>query len=184
MVIGVDIDDVLTNTSQKIKEYLEKYEKSGDGKKYIVEVVRGEIPTENIRIFFENYINEILKNVTLKENSKDVIGRLVEQGHQIIFITSRGESRFPGSEKITIEFLKENNIKYSKIIFNSFDKTNDCKENNVELMIDDSIKNCELIKNIGIKTFVYTSDVNKKMNTEIERIENWLELEDYIISKK
>lgn len=31
MRIGVDIDDVLTNTSEKIKEYLYKYEKSGDG---------------------------------------------------------------------------------------------------------------------------------------------------------
>ena len=55
MKIGIDIDDVLTNTSQKLKEYLEKYEKSGDGKKYIVEIMRGEAPTQNIKDFFNHF---------------------------------------------------------------------------------------------------------------------------------
>ncbi len=180
MIIGIDIDDVLTNTSQMIEEYLKKYEKSGDGIKYIVEVMRGEIPTQNIKKFFMDYINEICKNVTLKRNAKDVIQRLLDRGHKIIFITSRGEKRFPGTEKTTLEYLKNNNVNYTDIIFNSFEKQTDCIKNNIEIMIDDSVKNCELIKSAGIKTIVYTSEVNRNINTNIERIENWIELENKI----
>ncbi len=177
MIIGIDIDDVLTNTSQIMKDYLEKYEKSGDGVRYIVEVMRGEIPTENIKKFFKEYINEICKNVTLKSKAKDVIQRLLNEGHEIIFITSRGETKFPGTEKTTLEYLKNNNVNYTNIIFNSFDKQIDCINNDIEIMIDDSIKNCEAIKKEEIKTILYTSEVNKKINTYIERVENWIELE-------
>lgn len=180
MTIGIDIDDVLTNTSQMIEEYLKKYEKSGDGIKYIVEVMRGEIPTQNIKKFFMDYINEICKNVTLKSNAKDIIQKLLDRGHKIIFITSRGEKRFPGTEKTTLEYLKNNNVNYTDIIFNSFEKQTDCIKNNIEIMIDDSVKNCELIKSAGIKTIVYTSEVNRNINTNIERIENWIELENKI----
>ena len=59
MKIGIDIDDVITNTSEKIKEYLYKYEKSGDGIKHIVEVMRGESPTQNIKNFFNEYMSKI-----------------------------------------------------------------------------------------------------------------------------
>lgn len=180
MNIGIDIDDVLTNTSEKIKEYLEKYEKSGDGIKYIVEVMRGEIPTENIKNFFDNYINEICKNVTIKENAADTIKRLVEKGHKIIFITSRGEKRFKGSEKTTLEYLKNYNIEYSDIIFNSFEKQIDCQNNNIDIMIDDSVKNCELVSKSGIRTILYTSDINKAIETDIERVESWEEIENKI----
>ena len=180
MKIGIDIDDVLTNTSQKLKEYLEKYEKSGDGKKYIVEIMRGEAPTQNIKDFFKNYSSEIFKNATLKSNAKEVIDNLIKNGNQIIFITSRGEKLFPNSEKITLEYLKNNNINYSNIIFNSMEKQYDCVNNNIDIMIDDSVKNCELVSNVGIKTIVYTSEVNKNINTSIERVENWIELNDKI----
>ncbi len=54
MKIGIDIDDVITNTSEKIKEYLYKYEKSGDGIKHIVEVMRGESSTQNIKTSLMN----------------------------------------------------------------------------------------------------------------------------------
>lgn len=180
MKIGIDIDDVLTNTSEKIKEYLDKYEKSGDGIKYIVQVMRGEIPTENIKNFFDNYINEICQNVTIKENAAGTIKRLVEKGHKIIFITSRGEKRFKGTEKTTLEYLKTYNIEYSNIIFNSYEKQIDCKNNNIDIMIDDSVKNCELVRKAGIRTIVYTTDVNKAIETDIERVESWEEIENKI----
>lgn len=181
MRIGVDIDDVLTNTSEKIKEYLYKYEKSGDGIKYIVEVMRGEIPTENIKKFFDRYINEICKNVTVKEEAENVIKELLKYGHEIIFITSRGEKRFKGTEKTTLEYLKAHNIEYTDIIFNSFEKQIDCQKNNIDIMIDDSVKNCELVRKNGIKAILYTSGINKTISTDIERVESWTEIKNKMI---
>lgn len=181
MRIGIDIDDVLTNTSEKTKEYLYKYEKSGDGINHIVEVMRGEIPTKNIKEFFYKYINEIIENVTLKDNAKDVINELLKNGHEIIFITSRGEQRFKQSEKTTLEYLKANSIEYSDIIFNSFEKQNDCKKYNVDIMIDDSVKNCELVRKAGIRAIVYTSDVNETIKTDVERVKSWIDIKNIMI---
>ena len=176
MKIGIDIDDVLTNTSDLLMEYLEKYEKSGDGIKYSVPVMRGEIPTENIRAFCNKYMNEVFKNVKLKDNSKKTINMLVNNGHEIFFITSRSNEKYPDSENTTLKFLKHNAIQYSKIIFNSHDKQNDCVNNKIDIMIDDSIKNCELVNKHGIKAIVYNSKINKNINTTIERVNDWLEL--------
>ncbi len=180
MKIGIDIDDVITNTSEKIKEYLYKYEKSGDGIKHIVEVMRGESPTQNIKNFFNEYMSKIFSCVTIKENAKEVIDRLINNGHEIILITSRGEERFRNSKETTLEYLKNHNISYSQIIFDSLDKQIACKENDIDIMIDDSVKTCELVNMSGIKTIVYTSKINKNINTNIKRVENWLELEKEI----
>lgn len=180
MKIGIDIDDVITNTSEKIKEYLYKYEKSGDGIKHIVEVMRGESPTQNIKNFFNEYMSKIFSCVTIKENAKEVIDSLINNGHEIILITSRGEERFRNSKETTLEYLKNHNISYSQIIFDSLDKQIACKENDIDIMIDDSVKTCELVNMSGIKTIVYTSKINKNINTNIKRVENWLELEKEI----
>lgn len=180
MKIGIDIDDVITNTSEKIKEYLYKYEKSGDGIKFIVEVMRGESPTQNIKNFFDEYMSEIFSFVTVKENAKEVIDRLINNGHEIILITSRGEERFKNSRKTTLEYLRNHNIQYSQIIFDSLDKQIACKENSIDIMIDDSVKTCELVNESTIKSIVYTSEINKNILTKIKRVENWLELEKEI----
>ena len=42
MRIGIDIDDVITDTSLSMKEYINKYDKTGDVSKYMVEGMRGE----------------------------------------------------------------------------------------------------------------------------------------------
>ena len=70
MKIGIDIDGVITDTPNLMKKYVEKYEPSGDGIKYFTELLKGEIKTENIAIFCSNYMNEILKNVDLRENAR------------------------------------------------------------------------------------------------------------------
>ena len=56
MKIGIDIDDVLTDTSKVIVEFFKKYETSGDGMKHIVEIMKGELPTENIKKFYNLYL--------------------------------------------------------------------------------------------------------------------------------
>lgn len=180
MRIGIDIDDVLTDSSKLVKEYLNKYEKSGDGMKHIVEVMKGEIPTQNIKKFFDEYVPKIHQNVEIKENAVETIERLLNKGHEIIFITTRGEERFKGSEKATLDYLNKHNVKYTKIIFNSFEKQLDCKENNIDVMIDDSIKNCENVRDVGIKAFLYTSSVNKLLDTDLPRVGSWPEIENII----
>ena len=70
--------------------------------------------------------------------------------------------------------------KYTKIIFNAIDKAKLCLENNIDLMIDDSTEHCEEVNNIGVKSILFTTNVNKNIDTKIERVSNWIELEKTI----
>ena len=66
MKIGLDIDDVITDTSIAMKEYIEKYDTDGEVRKYIVEIMRGEIPTPGIRKFLEENGIKFFKKTQIK----------------------------------------------------------------------------------------------------------------------
>ena len=155
--------------SKKIKQHME-------------EIMRGNpSDLEVIQFCTQNYI-KVFQQVKLLENAKEVIHRLVEKGNEIYLITARGDNLdfFKGSEKITREFLANNNISYTKILFNSTNKAQICKENHIDLMIDDSITHCQEVSKAGIKSILFTSTVNKNRETTVERADNWLQLEEKI----
>ena len=103
-------------------------------------------------------------------------------GNEIYLITARGDNFefFKGSEEVTKKFLEDNNIKYTKIIFNAINKAQICLDNEIDIMIDDSIEHCEDVKNTGIKSILFTSNVNKETYTTVERVDSWLDLEKKI----
>ena len=179
MKIGIDIDDVITNTSEKIEEYVVKDRNSQKLQEHMKEIMKGN-PSEPEVISFcmENYLR-VFQKVKPKDNASKVIQNLLDKGNEIYLITARGENLefFRGSEKVTKEFLEDNNIKYTKIIFNAVNKAQLCVDNQIDIMIDDSIEHCEDVKNVGIKSIAFTSNVNKKTFTTVERVDNWLELE-------
>ena len=85
-----------------------------------------------------------------------------------------------GSEDITLNYLKNNNINYTKIIFNAYEKVQICKDNNIDILIDDSVKYCdEALKN-DIKSILFTSVVNKEIQSNSPRVNNWEELKNKI----
>lgn len=184
MRIGIDIDDVITNTSKVIEEYIGKQKNCKQLKEHMVEIMKG-VPAnpEVVQFGLENYI-KIFQEVKPKENASRVMQRLIEKGNEVYLITARGENLdfFKGSEKVTIDFLKDNHIHYTKIIFNATNKAQLCKDNHINLMIDDSVSHCEEVRNVGIKSIVFTSEVNKEIATTVERVSDWLELEKRINS--
>lgn len=185
MRLGIDIDDVLTNTSETINELImneSDSEKSQELKEHMKEIMKGNISDFDVLAFCsENYVN-VYKRVKLKENAKEVIKRLLDRGYEIYFITARGERMgfFKGAEEATLEFLKANDIKYNEIILGAMDKATACLENKIDVFIDDSVEHCEDVSKVGVKSIVFTSGVNKDVVTDIDRVNDWLELEDKI----
>ena len=58
-------------------------------------------------------------------------------------------------------------------------------ENNINLFIDDSLKTCEEIESIGIKTLLMESRRTKEIDTgDISKVENWLEVRERIFNKE
>lgn len=180
MNIGIDIDDTLVDSSKGAVKDIQKYDATGDIVKYVEEIMRGEIPNENIKKFLNDYSLPILRNAKVKKSAADVIRRLRNGGHKIIFITSRTDDACKGLQDKTLEYLKKNEIEYDKILFNSLDKAKVCMENEIDVMVDDSIKHCEAVENIGIKAFLFNSLVNIGKKTAVKRINTWKKLEKEI----
>lgn len=187
MNIGIDIDDTLVDSTKNLETEIVKYDTSGDVVKYIEEIMSGGIPTENVRKFLEDHSLEVLGNADIKENAVDVIKRLKAKGHNIFFITSRSDEICMGEKELTINYFKRYGVLYDGVYFDSKDKAKVCKELNVDIMIDDSIRHCESIEKAGIKAFLFTSGVNIGKDTNVKRVDDWLmlekEIEKYIEGK-
>lgn len=107
MRIGIDIDDVITDTSKEVEKYILKYDKNSEFSNHLEEIMRGEMPTQNIKNFFAKNALEIVKKAKLKNNVKEVIQKLFDEGNEIFIITSRGEIKIKGSEETTLSILNQ-----------------------------------------------------------------------------
>mgnify|MGYP001105610119 CR=1 FL=1 len=168
MRIGIDIDDVITDTSSSIRKYIDKSDNKGHIYNHIEEVMRGEMPTQEIKNFYKDNSINIFRDAEVKKDASGVIKNLMDEGNEVFIITSRGEVKFSGSEQLTLDYLKAHNINYTKIIF---------KENSIDLMVDDSVKFCVDIVNNNMKSILFTSVVNKNEIVEVPRVSSWLELQ-------
>ncbi|HOP65443.1 MAG TPA: hypothetical protein PLX66_00185 [Bacilli bacterium] len=182
MTIGIDIDDTMTCSSEAMLEYAKKYFKINDDN-IVREILNGEIKGELFK-FYNIHLGKILTNCLLKKDVKKVIDKLRKTGNKVIIITARGYTKFKDDiPKITKEYLKKHNIEVDKIVFNKLDKVKACLDNNIDIMIDDSINVLDKVKENNIKVLLFTSISNENKNTDIDRVDNWLELEKYIFAK-
>jgi acid phosphatase class B len=179
MNIGLDIDDTMTNTSELKIEYFKKHFNVDDMNKLMDMLNPSKIDGE-LSDFFEKNLLEMTKSYTLKDNVKEVIDRLRSKGHKIFIITARGCRIDGGIVEETKKYLDKNGIAYDKIILKLRDKTSTCIENNIDIMVDDSINILEDLRNNNIKVILYDSIINEKIDTDIDRVNNWIELENYI----
>ena len=184
MRIGIDIDETMTNSTDKVKEYLIKYDSyySNDYKLIngLETIIRGFLDGEEVKAFFRDHAKEIGNEIELKENVKEVIDRLRQDGHKIVIITARSDKYYDDVQTYCEEYLKRHNINYDKLITHQTYKIETCKREKIDLMIDDAIDTVEDLQKEGIKTILFTSEINKDKETSVKRVNNWKELYDYI----
>lgn len=195
MNIGIDIDDTITNTTDTAIVYAKEYVKeilkreiSIDASKIkdndYVKDMFGFSEEENLE-FWSTYYENILYNVTPKENVATVINKLKKEGNKIVIITARWSDETRDATKMSEKWLKANNILYDEIIVEAKNKGKIAAEKEIDLFIDDSIRNCESVMNEGIETYLFTSKYNKNSNAkdELKRIYSWDEVYEMISSK-
>ena len=187
MILGIDIDDVVTETSLALVAHAKIHEteicEKGDILDHLPEVMRGGIPFPSVREYERRFMADIMASAAVKENAVEVLHRLKEAGHRLIYITARGENLFPGSTEVTKNLIAEKDLPCDAIVFDSVDKLKDCRDHHVDLMIDDSVKNCTDIAAGGIPTLLFTSSVNKDADTTLDRVDDWLRLEAYVAQR-
>ena len=183
MNIGIDLDDTINNFAYQFVYYAKEYNKQNlinhSIKEYEWDFDKAYgWKIEDEKNFYKTYIKDILVNVNIKENASEIINRLQEEGNKIIIITARSIKDYIDISEITKNWLKQNNIKYDKLVLESFNKAEKCIENNIDVFIDDGIKNCnEVYKALKIPTYMFDSIYNQKEeNTHIKRVFYWKEI--------
>lgn len=182
--IGIDIDDTLTNTSELLTEMAYKYDKDYSNDNYIINsipaLVRGLFDDEILNKFYIDHVIELGNNVKVKEDAKEVIDKLINDGHKIIFITARSNKFYPNAEEFNKEYLSINKINYNKLICGKSHKVETCKEEKIDIMFDDAVDTCESLNQNNIKGVVFTSNINKQRETKCDRVNSWKEVYTYI----
>lgn len=115
-------------------------------------------------------------------NADKILQKLKKEGNEIYFITARITNiNNCDAEEITKNTLKENNISYDKLIVNASDKLKVCKDEGIELFIEDSYDTCKELTENGIKSILMTTKMNEKIETgNIPRVYNWDEVYEQI----
>lgn len=193
MNIGIDIDDTISETFETLLPYSQKYTvedlkreskielKADLSNHFYIVYMNGWNEQEAIE-FWEKYYAEILRSLNIKKFAAEVINTLRKDGHKIYFITARWDMKKDNVEEITKKWLKENNVEYDGLFLNASDKLTLAKENNIDIFIDDSFKNCKSIAdNTKAKVYMMTSRVNGNLNDDkIKRVFSWPEIYDLI----
>ena len=189
MRIGIDIDGVLTDVERwqldyGSKFYYERYQKEiVDFEGYDTNQIFN-VDDKLDEEFWRKYFKEYSLNVEARKFANEVIDKLKQDGHQIYIITARGSflshsadvMSIEENQEIVLNWLKNNHINYDKIIFSPEDKLDICKENNIDLMIEDKVDNINKISKI-IPVICFHAGYNKDCkNSNIIRCYSWYDI--------
>lgn len=190
MIIGVDIDDTLTDIRDEVGAAALKYAQSLNKDIDETKVVwdknnngssfkeRYNFNYDELLYFFGNIQENITKKAKPREDVVDVIKKLREDGHKIYIITARDSEFHNDPYELSKTWLNKNNIGYDKLIVDARDKAKICREQNVEIFIDDKLSNCMQISNENIVTIRITNYTEQHQN--IVNKKNWKEIYEYI----
>lgn len=191
MRIGIDLDDTITKTDEILFKYAKMY---NEEEKILFKINRGEWDwnkafgwdEEKCETFFSRYLKKIFEEAEIKENAKEKINALKDDGNKIIIITARDTKSLKEVHKVCENWLINNKLNVDKIVVDGEDKAQKCLENKIDIFIDDNVYNCESVyKNLKIPVLLMNSRYNKEyQNPNIKRVYNWNEIYNEICKYK
>ena len=188
MRIGIDIDGVLNSQYNFCIDYGTKF--CNELGKYRLENINAMdtidmfLWEENIaHQFWNTYREDLVVKSPTKKYASEVINKLKNEGNLIYIITARknNDEWFPDFlkedvEEITKKWLKENKIYYDEIAFDVKDKEKYCKNNNIDIMIEDDPNNLrKLIGNTNVIIFDYPYNRNVEF-ADLTRAYSWYDI--------
>lgn len=179
MKIGIDIDNTICSTDEvidiKIKEYIKEHGMS-----------REEFFSDNANIekFYKEKILEVIAEDPVKDDFLRVLNKL-KVNNEIIIVTARNEKLvkiYQSMRQATKDWLAKNNIYYDKYFDDAYKegKVKVCKDENIDIIIDDDINNYIAFKENGIKTLLF--DDRGKYLDVVDRVGSWKEVEDILFN--
>ena len=187
MKIGIDLDGVVIDSETTFRTYEVIFD---------IDVLNGnnlinkEEPkfqarynwtSEQEKEFIEKYFMKVSKESNLMSGFIGIYNLLKEQGHEFIVITARG-GFIKEMKDDAIRLLEENNIKFDKYHWQVEDKLKICKDEKVDLMIDDDWRIIKRLSENGVKTLYFrdTNLVKLEENEYVKEVNNWGEIYRHI----
>ena len=184
MRLGIDIDDTISNTNEKIVEEALKYDK---------EYVRGRGFKDKdaysfMEMFYWNVLNvdgffkkihkgDFYATVEPIHDASLYIEKLYQAGDEIVFITKRKNTI--KNRRMTKKWLKKYGFKYHKLILGADDKSTICDDLDIDIFIDNDKNNIIDAMESNVICILKGTKYNKKY-TEFKRIEEWKDIYNYI----
>jgi len=189
MRIGIDIDDTMTDIKDKLTDAALKYAiKLGknityDGGKIADVYNDGNVYQklfgfnyDELKYFLKDIQESITDNALPRVNCVEVITKLKDEGHEIFVITARDSEFHDDPYNQSKDWLDKNNIKYDKLIVNARDKGIACKNEKIDLLIDDNLNNCLSVLKKNIKA-IRLSNVK---SDDVINCNSWVEIYEII----
>jgi len=180
MKIGIDLDGVVIDSETTFRTYEEIFDINTLRGNNLIDreepkfQARYNWTEEQEKEFIEKYFLKVSKESNLMSGFIAVYNLLREQGHEFVVITARG-GHVKEMKDDAIRLLDENNIKFDKYYWHVKDKLEVCKNENVDIMIDDDWRIIKNLADNGVKT-LYFRDTNLKRleeNEYIKEVNNW-----------
>jgi uncharacterized HAD superfamily protein len=130
IIFGFDIDNTITDTLEKGKEYVKLYNSIYND--------YHELPDNLYNDFFNKYYLKIISEAKLKDGVINCLTYLRNKGYKIVLITKRGITNTKLTKECTLKYLDDNNVIYDEIVFNSCNKGYDANKKHVNLFVDDN----------------------------------------------
>ena len=173
MVFVFDIDDTVSKTDEYSEKYISEffvknnmpYKKIADCTRFTEQ--KFDWDRETAQNWYIKFGDEMMLKFPCKDHSIEIINKLYDEGHKIIFATARANDWHTDPETVTKKWLEINKIKYHKLIIGRSDKELICEEENADVFVDDDlgiISRVATNPNLpNTKAFLATSNYNKDL---------------------
>ncbi len=172
MRIALDVDDCITNTLEWdfacAWEYNRLHHPEDKKFYYAIHHSAPEIfnfSEQEYKDFYVNQRKQLIEKRWLypKPFVKEVVDKLLKEGHEIFILTSREDYYWKGNAlNETRKWLKKYKIGYTDLFANCTDKGLKCAELKVDLLIDDNPKYARQVNSQGIRTIILSAPYNLK----------------------
>lgn len=186
MNIAIDIDDTLTDINEEMFRRAKEYDKTlrNKGIIYPERFYAAQVfdwNEEEKEYYLKNIRKDVVLSAHAREDAIDVLNEFKNLGYKIYIITSRSKRYYDNPYQDTYDWLVRENIPFDKLIVSALDKGLVCKNENIDLFIDDQVKNCYLVKNQGIKTLLFDIGIEQKGIEQFETVKSWKEIREKVI---
>ena len=191
MNILVDVDDTLTNFVEERNNLIKKYIEDKNLPHKILDLnctksaKVADWPIEECCRVWEEVGTAAQLNCPSQVGCQEVLIKLREKGHKIIIVSARPDIYYPAFYYTKL-WLEKNNIPFDDIIIGKQDKKQSMIDNNIELVIDDSIQTITYASELDIDSLIFSTkeNVNYIPVGKCIRVFSWKEIENILIDRQ